>query len=248
MDEQTRKALELARSLLWSAASNTYADRVQGIKAIDEALAPATAAPVEHADLVEAVDRVLAEAPCECGERLRFDRGEHLSGCYLFDLNEARNRASASAAPVAQPVGRMSRATMVLGSGAGYKEVAFRFADLEDAEQVRLWAETCGAKLDTATAAPVARRVSEPSDEDIMRVARAHGTGGWQTLHDMMHFARAVLALRPAAPRAPLTDEQASALWQKHLRVSGLDGGSIHGGVELIRATERAHGIGQGDA
>lgn len=44
----------------------------------------------------------------------------------------------------------------------------------------------------------------------------------------------------------PLTDEQASSLWREHLRVSDLDGASIHGGVALIRAVERAHRIGQG--
>lgn len=38
---------------------------------------------------------------------------------------------------------------------------------------------------------------AEVSDEEIERVARSHGTGGWQTLPDMIRFARAILALRP---------------------------------------------------
>jgi hypothetical protein len=40
--------------------------------------------------LIEAVDRVLEEAHCDCPQRLRFDDGQHLSGCPLFDLNVAR--------------------------------------------------------------------------------------------------------------------------------------------------------------
>ena len=40
--------------------------------------------------LIEAVDRVLEEAHCDCPHRLRFDDGQHLSGCPLFDLNVAR--------------------------------------------------------------------------------------------------------------------------------------------------------------
>lgn len=35
------------------------------------------------------------------------------------------------------------------------------------------------------------------SYEEIERVARSHGTGGWQTLPDMIRFARTALALRP---------------------------------------------------
>lgn len=44
-----------------------------------------------------------------------------------------------------QPIGVVSRARIALGSGAGYKEVAFRFNELYDAEQIRLWALSCGA-------------------------------------------------------------------------------------------------------
>lgn len=48
------------------------------------------------------------------------------------------------------------------------------------------------------------------------------------------------LATQPTASNAGerLTDEQAAALWQKHLRVSDVDGYSIHGGLELVRAVE----------
>ena len=47
-------------------------------------------------------------------------------------------------------------------------------------------------------------------------------------------------ATQPTASNAGerLTDEQAAALWRKHLRVSDLDGHSIHGGLELVRAVE----------
>jgi len=39
--------------------------------------------------LVEAVETVLNEAPCDCPNKMRFERGDHLSGCHLFDLNNA---------------------------------------------------------------------------------------------------------------------------------------------------------------
>jgi hypothetical protein len=43
-----------------------------------------------------------------------------------------------------------------------------------------------------------------------------------------------------------MTDEQATALWQKHLRLSDEDGYSIHGGLELVRAVEAVCGIPKG--
>ena len=46
---------------------------------------------------------------------------------------------------------------------------------------------------------------AEVSDEEIERVARSHGTGGWQTLPDMIRFARTALALRPQA--VPMTED-----------------------------------------
>lgn len=49
--------------------------------------------------LIEAVDRVLEEAHCDCPQRLRFDDGQHLSGCPLFDLNVARLAMLAAAPP-----------------------------------------------------------------------------------------------------------------------------------------------------
>lgn len=47
--------------------------------------------PGEFAGLLEAVDTLLETAPCDCSHKRRYERGEHLSGCYLFDLNHARN-------------------------------------------------------------------------------------------------------------------------------------------------------------
>lgn len=52
---------------------------------------PATSA--ELVALIEAVDTLLESAPCECPHRMREERGEHLSHCYLFDLNVARSGA-----------------------------------------------------------------------------------------------------------------------------------------------------------
>jgi hypothetical protein len=46
---------------------------------------------------------------------------------------------------VAQPVGIMSRATYSTSSGAGHKQISFQFAELHDANQVLLWAKSCGA-------------------------------------------------------------------------------------------------------
>ena len=43
------------------------------------------------AALLEAVDTILETAPCDCSYKRRYEDGEHLSGCYLFDLNHARN-------------------------------------------------------------------------------------------------------------------------------------------------------------
>jgi hypothetical protein len=45
---------------------------------------------------IDIVDDVLNKAYCECGESRRFDKGEHLSSCALFDLNIERNKLSAS--------------------------------------------------------------------------------------------------------------------------------------------------------
>lgn len=61
---------------------------------------PQPAAPTDA--LLEAVDAVLEQAPCECSDKRRYDRGEHLSGCYLFDLNIARN-AMLAVSPVEPP-------------------------------------------------------------------------------------------------------------------------------------------------
>lgn len=38
---------------------------------------------------IEAAEDVLQRAPCECSHKRRYEDGEHLSGCHLFDLNIA---------------------------------------------------------------------------------------------------------------------------------------------------------------
>lgn len=50
--------------------------------------------------LLEAVYYALNQAPCDCRHSMRFERGEHMSGCYLFDLNvEYAKTAPAVSAP-----------------------------------------------------------------------------------------------------------------------------------------------------
>lgn len=48
------------------------------------------------AGLLEAIDRVLDESPCDCPPKQRFDDGKHLSGCYLYDLNIERGNLLAA--------------------------------------------------------------------------------------------------------------------------------------------------------
>jgi len=45
--------------------------------------------PVGDEVLREAALDVLEKAPCECPHKLRYETGEHFSGCHLFDLNKA---------------------------------------------------------------------------------------------------------------------------------------------------------------
>lgn len=77
------------------------------------------------------------------------------------------------------------------------------------------------AALDTAIAVlSKLREAGEPSDEELEALARRHGTGGWQTLPDMVRFARTLLA-RYAAPQASAEEirnaalEEAAALVQR---------------------------------
>lgn len=77
---------------------------------------------------------------------------------------------AAPVAPAEQPIGIMSRATYTTSSGAGYKALTLYFEELHDAEQVRLWAQTCGTKA--RPAAPVAP--GEPA-------ATLHDDGYWTT-------------------------------------------------------------------
>ena len=74
------------------------AERLQAlsdaIRAIPDRLpAPAAIPSAELVALIEAVDTLLESAPCDCPHRMREERGEHLSHCYLFDLNVARSGA-----------------------------------------------------------------------------------------------------------------------------------------------------------
>lgn len=50
-------------------------------------------------DLIEAVDTLLDTAPCDCSDKRRFEKGEHLSHCYLFDLNVSRLATKQAEAP-----------------------------------------------------------------------------------------------------------------------------------------------------
>lgn len=52
----------------------------------------------------------------------------------------------AAQAPQHDPCSFMSRATYSTSSGAGYKQITFRFTELDDANQIRLWAMSYGAK------------------------------------------------------------------------------------------------------
>lgn len=55
-----------------------------------------------------------------------------------------------------------------------------------------------------------------PTDAELEALARAHGTGGWQTLPDMVRFARAVLAIKPQpkGTAAPSFAEWCSKNWE----------------------------------
>ena len=72
------------------------------IKQLSDALAEPVQRP--SADLIEAVDTLLNEALCDCPDRMKHERGEHLSGCHLFDVNEARLRMTQSTEPEQEPV------------------------------------------------------------------------------------------------------------------------------------------------
>jgi hypothetical protein len=61
--------------------------------------APPAAQAVPQCALLEAVDTILDEAPCDCPHSMRFDRGDHMSGCYLFDLNITRVKMLSAAIP-----------------------------------------------------------------------------------------------------------------------------------------------------
>lgn len=78
---EARQLAEAVARSAWHAGISAYRARV--------AAAP-TEQPRPAVALVAAVDEFLENAECECPEGLRFGSGLHLSGCRLFDLNEAR--------------------------------------------------------------------------------------------------------------------------------------------------------------
>lgn len=61
-------------------------------------------------------------------------------------MRDYARAALAAQAPQPEPCGFMSRATYSTSSGAGYKQITFRFTELNDANQIRLWAMSYGAK------------------------------------------------------------------------------------------------------
>ncbi len=74
--------------------------------------------------LLEAVDSLLETAPCECSHKRRYEAGEHLSHCYLFDLNIAR-AALSQPAPAVQASAHIAEQAVV---GNVWRLVALRVA------------------------------------------------------------------------------------------------------------------------
>lgn len=71
-------------------ANTDHIRRVPGGAAFLRVAAGTQSDTERDAALLEAVDTLLETAPCECSDKRRYERGEHLTGCYLFDLNIAR--------------------------------------------------------------------------------------------------------------------------------------------------------------
>lgn len=264
MNEETKRALELARSLLWSAASNTYADRVQGIRAIDEALAAAPAAPRAPAGDVRPIHRECAmfdphdrcdecrPAPAapvaadtisiqEAWEAAGGNPGIKATKSELLDALRMLDKVcdEAPAAPVAQAnqvkalenirddcmpddltPGEYACAVLNGYYAAPAAPVSQPVSNKDiiiDGLQIELAAHKDAlAQAGRDLAALRSQPVSEPSDEDIKAVLKRLNDGltgvrGWGWLE----FARAVLALRPAAPRAPLTPRGFLLHWPK---------------------------------
>ena len=95
---QCEVAIDSLRTALAEEALQVMADNASGLGLSYE--------PVQRpsADLIEAVDTLLNEALCDCPDRMKHEHGEHLSGCHLFDLNEARLRMTKRTEPVQEPV------------------------------------------------------------------------------------------------------------------------------------------------
>ena len=75
--------------------------------------------------------------------------------------------------------------------------------------------------------------------EDVLRITRAV-----EAAHDIGQEQRPPTTEKPK--RIGLTDSEIMELFKHHLRVSDVDGYSIHGAWEFARAIEAAHGIKQG--
>lgn len=172
--------------------------------------------------------------------------------CIKAQRDEMRD---ALAAPQpAQPIGLMSRALIVTSSGAGYKQVGFRFSELHDAEQIRLWALSCGAQLAPTEAAPQPAQPAQeavavdwtkehPAVNDFVHwLNKRRGQAVAEVFHDIVHCYRLAIThgTTPQPQRQPLTDEQAAAV------VGNV--ADVGGGIRILRATEQAHGITKGPA
>ena len=68
------------------------ADEIQDLERAYALLFAENAKLRANEELLEAVDAMLECAPCDCSDKRRYEQGEHLSSCYLFDLNIARSR------------------------------------------------------------------------------------------------------------------------------------------------------------
>lgn len=101
-------------------------------------------------------------------------------------------------------------------------------------DAARVLAISPGDQSSTQPPQPEAQAVVQ-SDDWVEAIARKHGTGGWQTLADMVRFGRAVLAAAPAPAAAG--QSEANALIEIVLKQCG---GFLSGpGFEAAEAARR---------